>query len=316
MRLHTTLPALVLAITSAIFGVPRAQADGLAAAHIRVLTHNVMLMNPIAGDFGNATRADLIAEADYVRGYDVVAFQEAFDNGPVDRLTARLRPEYPFQTPVLGRGTAGWDESTGPLLWPLRPEDGGVAVLSKWPILQQVQHIYDIGCGFDALAAKGFVYVQLNVRGKRVHVVASHTQADDSLCIFRSPAQIRAAQFAAIDRFLDARRIPADEQVIIMGDLNVVRSSPEYASMLSVLDSVAPTSYGGSTTSFDPETNSLAAARYPGEPGQDLDYVLQRRTNQSPGAWPNRVLAAKAPAWNLGDVTYHDYSDHYPLAGG
>ncbi|WP_182380092.1 sphingomyelin phosphodiesterase [Nocardioides sp. WS12] len=310
-----TLASVALAATSTVAAPLSASADETPSpGPFRVLTHNVMFLAPLIGGMANPTRANLIAESDYVTGYDVVALNEAFDNGPTDALMRGLAAEYPHQTPVLGRSRAGWDQTLAPWTWHLTPEDGGVTVLSKWPIIRQVQYVYGDGCGFDALSNKGFVHVTLDVRGQAVHVVASHTQADDSLC--SDPAAVRASQFAELDAYLDGQHIASDEPVVIAGDLNVDRATPEYAAMLAATDTIPPTSYDGEAPSFDPAGNSLTAHRYPGLPGQDLDYVLLRRTNQLPGPWTNTVLTPTSPPWTSGGKTFDDYSDHYPVAGG
>lgn len=234
--------ALLAASGLALPGTATAAPDGaVATPRVRVLTHNVQMLPPIIGGKANATRAELIAKADFVKGYDVVVFDEAFDNSPSETLKSRLAPQYPHQTPVLGRSRSGWDETLGAYSW-LTPEDGGVTILSKWPIAHRIQYVYSGGCGADALSNKGFVYVQLDVDGTPVHVVGTHVQAEDPLCFGRGAA-VRAEQFATIDEFPDGLAIPSDEQVIVTGDLNVDRASPEYADLLAATDTVAPTSY-------------------------------------------------------------------------
>ena len=127
-----------------------------------------------------------------------------------------------------------------------------MTILSKWPIAHKVQYVYSGGCGADALSNKGFVYVQLDVDGTPVHVVGTHVQAEDPLCFGRGAA-VRAEQFATIDEFLDGLAIPSDEQVIVTGDLNVDRASPEYADLLAATDTVAPTSYARTPVQLGPD---------------------------------------------------------------
>jgi sphingomyelin phosphodiesterase len=305
--LLTTLAAGALLASSFTSHSPAYAEPRADTPTVEVLSHNVQMLPPLIGGKANATRADLIAKADYVKGHDVVVFEEAFDNGPSDTLKSRLATQYPYQTPVLGRSTSGWDETLGAYS-SLTPEDGGVTILSKWPIAHKVQVVYSDGCGADALSNKGFVYVQLDVDGTPVHVVGTHVQADDSLC-FGHAAAVRAEQFGEIDAFLDGLAIPADEQVIVTGDLNVDKASPEYADLLAATDTVAP-SYAGHPFSWDPTTNPLATGAQ-----AHLDYVLQRRGHVRPRGWTNTVLTPSSPPWESGGTTYTDYSDHYPVAG-
>lgn len=315
MRIRTVLACLVAstaALTSLAVSAPSGAAAGVTAPRIKVLASNVMLLPEILGGMNNSTRAGLLANAPYLNGYDVVVLSEMFDNGPSNTIKTGLSDRYPHQTPVLGRSTSGWDDTQGAFSW-LTPEDGGVTILSKWPILRKVQFVYQQGCGADWFSNKGFVYAVLDVNGQRVHVVGSHAQAEDSLC--GDAAAVRASQFVELNAFLDAQGIPPGQQVIVAGDLNVVKTSPEYAEMLALTGTVAPTSYRGAPYSWDPSTNSIAASRYAGYAPEQLDYVLYRRGHAMPAVRTNTVLTPQSPPWESGGTTFTDYSDHYPVAG-
>ncbi|WP_405769395.1 sphingomyelin phosphodiesterase [Actinacidiphila glaucinigra] len=291
-----------------------------AAPQLRLVSSNVMMLpRTLYPNWGQLQRADLIAASGYVQGADVLVFQEAFDNGASDRLQANLRGRYPYQTPVLGRSKSGWDRTEGAYS-SLTPEDGGVTILSKWPILEKVQHVYGDACGADWFSNKGFVYAVLDVNGTRVHVVGTHTQADDSACGSGEAASVRAAQNREIDAFLDARAIPAAEPVVVAGDLNTDAGGAEYARMLADLDVAAPDADPGPVASFDPATNSVAYDRYPDDPAQRLDHALLRNSHARPARWNNRVVDEHSPRWSVTSwgttYTFDDYSDHYPLVAG
>lgn len=319
MHTRSALACLAaLAATSAgLTGSATASAPPTAPAalpQLKVLSHNVMLLPAGAGAV-NDTRAGLLANASYLRGYDVVVLQELFDNTPSNTVLSGLASAYPNQTPVLGRSRSGWDQTLGAYsAW--TPEDGGVAVLSKWPILKKVQYVYKDACGIEWYSNKGFVYVVLNVNGTKVHVVGTHAAAEDtSTCDPGEPARMRASQFAELDAFLDAQKIPAGEQVVVTGDLNVIKGSAEYTSMMRALDTVAPTAYAGAPYSWDPTSNGLAHYYYPDYAAEHLDYVLFRRGNARPATWTNTVLTPTSPPWQYDGRTFDDYSDHYPVAG-
>ncbi|MGW3247527.1 sphingomyelin phosphodiesterase [Streptomyces sp. NPDC001070] len=312
---------LVSSATAAGTGSAGATPAGAAAVpQLRLVTGNVMMLpRSLYPNWGQLQRADLVAASGYTQGADVLVFQEAFDNGASDRLQANLRGRYPYQTPVLGRSKSGWDRTEGAYS-SLTPEDGGVTILSKWPILEKVQHVYGDACGADWFSNKGFVYVVLDVNGTRVHVVGTHTQADDSACGNGEAASVRSAQNREIDAFLDARAIPAAEPVIIAGDLNTDVSGAEHARMLADLDAAAPDADPGPAASFDPATNSVARDRYPDDPAQRLDYALLRNGHARPARWDNRVVDEHSPRWSVTSwgttYTYDDYSDHYPVVAG
>ncbi|MEU3470665.1 sphingomyelin phosphodiesterase [Streptomyces sp. NPDC006687] len=317
----TAVAATAAAAALALASAPAATAaEGAAAApRLSVLTYNTFLMSTnLYPNWGQEHRATAIPKAAFFQGHDVVVLQETFDNGASDTLKANAAAQYPYQTPVVGRSKSGWD-ATGGSYSSTTPEDGGVMVLSKWPIVRKEQVVYKDACGADWWSNKGFAYVVLDVNGTKVHVVGTHAQSTDPGCGAGEAAQMRSRQFKAIDAFLDAKNIPAGEQVIVAGDMNVDSRSPEYASMLTDLDLSPADARTGHPYSFDTALNSIARYRYPTDPREDLDYVLYRKGNARPSGWENNVVKEESAPWTVSSwgtsYTYTDLSDHYPVVG-
>uniref|UniRef100_A0AAU2JZD3 Sphingomyelin phosphodiesterase n=1 Tax=Streptomyces sp. NBC_00049 TaxID=2903617 RepID=A0AAU2JZD3_9ACTN len=296
-----------------------AEAAGTASPRLSVLSYNVFLMSKsLYPNWGQDHRASEIPRASFYQGHDVVVLQEAFDNGASDALRADSAAQYPYATPVVGRSKSGWD-ATGGAYSSTTPEDGGVMVLSKWPIVRKEQVVYKDACGADWWSNKGFAYVVLNVNGTKVHVVGTHAQSTDPGCGSGEAAEMRARQFRAIDAFLDGKNIPANEQVIVAGDMNVDSRTPEYATMLANADLAGSDTRTGHPYSFDTALNSIANYRYPTDPREDLDYVLYRKGNARPAGWENNVVKEQSAPWTVSSwgtsYTYTNLSDHYPLIG-
>ncbi|KUL48358.1 sphingomyelin phosphodiesterase [Streptomyces sp. NRRL F-4489] len=315
---RTAAVAGALAVAALAAASPTASAA--AAPRLKVLTYNTFLMSKnLYPNWGQDHRAQAIASAGFFHGNDVVVLQEAFDNSSSDALKSRAAAEYPYQTPVVGRGRGGWD-ATGGAYSALTPEDGGVTLLSKWPILRKEQYVYKDACGSDSYSNKGFVYAVLDVNGTRVHVVGTHTQSTDSGCKAGEAAADRAKQLKEIDAFLDARNIPADEEVMVAGDLNTDSHGAEYQALLANGDLAPADSRTGHPYSFDTQENSIARDRYPGEPREDLDYVLFRNGHARPADWHNTVIKEESAPWTVSSwgkqYTYTNLSDHYPLQAG
>ncbi|MFE4798631.1 sphingomyelin phosphodiesterase [Streptomyces sp. NPDC056708] len=309
-----TLSAALAAVTL-ITNAPQASAADVPS--LRVLTYNTFLMSKnLYPNWGQDHRAAEIPKASFFQGHDVVVLQEAFDNSASDTLARNASTQYPYRTPVVGRSKSGWD-ATGGAYSATTPEDGGVTVLSKWPIVRKEQYIYKDACGSDWWSNKGFVYAELNVNGTKVHVVGTHAQSTDSGCKAGEAAQMRSRQFRQIDAFLDAKNIPASEQVIVAGDMNVDSRSPEYASMLADAGLTGADARTGHAYSFDTQDNSIAADRYPDDPREDLDHVLHRAGHAKPAGWTNEVVKEQSTPWTVSswgtDYTYTSLSDHYPL---
>ena len=323
--LLTTAQSAALAIALAAVGVlataPATQAaPAEETPRLQVLSYNVFLFSKaLYPNWGQDHRAERIPTDDHFRGNDVVVLQEAFDNSSSDALLDNAAQRYPHQTPVLGRSKDGWDATHGAYS-PLSMEDGGVSVLSKWPIVREEQYVYHDGCGVEALSQKGFVYTVLDVAGTRVHVVGTHTQSTDPDCADKKPAEVRAAQFRELDAFLDGKDIPAHEQVLVAGDFNVDSHSEEYPRMLDEAGLVDVDSRSGLPYSFDTRENSIAAERYPDDPRENLDHVLHREGHARPAEWNNEVVEESSEPWTVRswgrDYTYTNMSDHYPVIGG
>ncbi|MEN2423243.1 sphingomyelin phosphodiesterase [Streptomyces rimosus] len=315
-----TLTAVLAATTLAATAPAAAAAPAPAAAPaVKVLSYNVFLMSKnLYPNWGQDHRAKAIPAADFFRGQDVVVLQEAFDNSSSDALKSAAAAQYPYQTPVVGRTKSGWD-ATGGAYSAATPEDGGVTVLSKWPVIRKEQYVFKDACGSDHWSNKGFAYAVLNVRGAKVHVVGTHAQSTDPGCKAGEAAAVRAKQFREIGAFLDAKRIPADEEVMVAGDLNVDSRSAEFASLLTDAGLVAADARTGHPYSFDTRENSVAKYRYPDDPREDLDHVLHRRGHARPGGWRNEVVKERSAPWTVSswgtDYTYTNLSDHYPVVG-
>ena len=308
---------LAVALPAAALASSAPAAAAAPAPALRVLTYNVFLMSKnLYPNWGQDHRAAEIPKASFFRGNDVVVLQEAFDNSSSDALKSAAAAEYPYQTPVVGRSRSGWD-ATGGAYSATTPEDGGVTVLSKWPVLHREQYVYKDACGADWWSNKGFAYVVLNVNGTRVHVVGTHAQSTDPGCDAGEAGAMRSRQFKAIDAFLDAKNIPADEEVLVAGDLNVDSRSDEYASMLGDAGLVGADARTGHPYSFDTQENSIAHYRYPNDPREDLDYVLSRAGHARPAGWRNEVVKEQSAPWTVTSwgtsYTYTNLSDHYPL---
>ncbi|MEV5725769.1 MULTISPECIES: sphingomyelin phosphodiesterase [Streptomyces] len=314
--------AAVLALALATAGLAGTAPTATAAEQpppVRVLSYNVFLFSKsLYPNWGQDHRAAQIPKAPFFQGNDVVVLQEAFDNSSSDALKRASATAYPYQTPVVGRSKDGWD-ATGGAYSATTPEDGGVAVLSKWPILRKEQYVYQDACGADWWSNKGFAYVVLNVNGARVHVLGTHAQSTDPGCDPGEAAAVRSRQFKAVDAFLDAKNIPAGEQVLVAGDLNVDSHSAEYASMLADGGLVGAEARTGHPYSFDTAENSIARERYPDDPREDLDHVLHRAGHARPAGWQNDVVKETTAPWTVSSwgtsYTYTNLSDHYPVTG-
>ena len=253
-----------------------------------VLTFNAALLPGIAASTRQSERASRMAP--HLIGYDVLVLQELFVNRYRAALLDELATAYPYRTELVGR------DGARELPW---RQDGGVIILSRWPIEREAQLLFERTCGgTDCLADKGVAYAAIRRGDRRYHVFATHAQS----VYAPNPPAVRASQFDLVRAFVDAQWIPTDEPVIIAGDLNVDAFTPELGDMLLRLHAEWPAIVGDVRYTWDAATNAWAY----GAP-EWIDYVLFSLDHARPvEAW-NRALPLRD-----GDL---DLSDHHAVWG-
>jgi len=133
--------------------------------------------------------------------------------------------------------------------------NGGVTIISKWPILYTDQVVYTNYTGTDGIVAKGAIYVKIQKNHTLFNVFATHLQAWSK----EIDKQIRVKQLNELYSFYLSKKIPAREPVIFAGDFNtdMINSYKEVISLFSVLKATSPYRIGSQKYTSDPETNSL-----------------------------------------------------------
>ena len=216
-----------------------------------VLTFNTFLL-PVLRD-SQDVRAPLMAG--HLKGYDVVLLQEAYSDRHREMVLDGLADDYPYQSKVLGRDR-----------W--LAQDGGVVILSRWPIEDQRERLFGPLCqSRDCWADKGVLYARINKLGRRFHVFATHLQS-------RSDGRaIRQQQMAIIRDMIDGLDLPEDEPVLIGGDLNTDRftdgATGAFTRMMGILEAVLPGPPRG--RGYEPTRS-----------GRLIDYVLYAENHLQP----------------------------------
>ncbi|KAF8935405.1 sphingomyelinase C [Dissophora ornata] len=285
-----------------------------AKTTLSVLTNNVYFLPEIL-NWGQRTRARLIAASDYIKGFDVIVIEECFATAPCSILREGLKSQYPYQTPTLGRKKSEWDSTLGSPS-SIKPENGGVVVMSKWPIKQKHQYVFGGGCGADRFASKGFIYIVLDYEGTNLHVFATHMQSDDASCSAGKAAMYRAQALVEWRKFIDSRQISSNELVIMAGDFNIDKNTDEFnTTLVEKFQAHQPDAYDGHVSTWDPIENSLAHSNSPGITHRDyIDYVfVDKQHNIGVKAVVQTVLKVHSSNYMLGWKVFNDYSDHFPV---
>ncbi len=260
------------------------------ANQLNVLSYNVWALLPGLVSRSVSERLKLLV--DKVNGYDVIVLSELFDNAARETFLQALKPQYPYQTQVVDRWGA--------------IEDGGVLIVSRWPIDTEKQITYDQCDGDDCSAAKGVMYAAINKSGTKYHVFGSHTQAWSKA----ENQATRASQFTEMKAFIDNQSIAANEAVIIAGDLNVDRINfpTEYQAMLNTLSAQEVDRNGGYLYTADGRVNAWTD----GTP-EVLDYVLYSTAHKVPQNASAKVVTPRSIDESV--FTKYDLSDHFAISG-
>ena len=259
-----------------------------ASNNFKVMAYNVWALLPGLISKDVSERLNLLVNE--VRGYDAIVFSELFDNSRRETFLNALKSEYPYQTSVVDKSGS--------------VEDGGVLIVSRWPINASSQVVFDACDAEDCISAKGVIYAEVNKDGNPYHVFGSHTQAWTSI----DNQNTRLNQFQQMRDFIDSRNISTDEPVIIAGDLNVDKEDypQEYNTMLDVLSAVEVPRNGGYLYTADGSVNSWND----GSP-EILDYVLYSDRHLLPLDAKSKVVTPRSIHSDV--FTKYDLSDHFPI---
>ncbi|KAJ2367712.1 hypothetical protein H4S01_002000 [Coemansia sp. RSA 2610] len=231
----------------------------LASPKLRILTQNIFMRPPLIknnkSDWKDA-RLDYLIEH-ILPNYDVVCLQEMFEfaSSRRSRLLAAAE-KLGFRFYVASQRQFLWNVAI----------DGGLAILSRYPIVAQDSLVYQRGMGPDWIPKKGVLYAKIQAQladhePTHVHLFTTHTQASYGEVVITQPdVKRRLAQLFEFHEFLE-RIMPkhraAGEPVVLTGDFNVdarthelsdpdrvpyerevedgIKTSDEGAAMMSVL---------------------------------------------------------------------------------
>ena len=228
-----------------------------AASELSVLTYNIYMRWPtwIFKD-DHDWRAEHIPA--HVRGYDVVVLQEAFADEQRDTMLRVMSDDYPYHTQPLGENE-------------FFSHNGGVMILSRWPIVDEAYRVFE-GCdGSDCMVKKGIVHAVINKSGEQIHVFGLHLQAQ------KEYAEARVGQFQQVGAFMESRDVAADEVVLVAGDFNVDYYSDnldgEFSALTGELGLVLPADE--LRPSYDKGTNSYTEE----DVSERLDYIFLQQTS-------------------------------------
>lgn len=259
---------------------------------LKVMSYNVWALPVVAKHIGD--RFQEIPK--YLKGYDVVMLQEVFASGR-DAFLRDLAKEYPYQTKMLNHPG-------------MNVYDGGVTIVSRYPIVNEGQYVYPDCSGTDCFADKGVNYAEVIKNGKAYHVLATHTASFDT----DTARDYRQRQFRQIREFAQAQNIPVTDTVVYGGDFNVnKRKFPtDYQQMFANLSADEPQYAGYTESTFDPRINAYAGSALSG--GENIEYLDYVVVSNEFAIRTENINTVKVPRTTVANLWKHwNLSDHFPV---
>lgn len=148
--------------------------------------------------------------------HDVIVFSEAFDDKVRAYLVKNIKG-YPYKSRILGRQETIGKQKRLPNL-KNGQINGGVLILSRYPIVKERHKIYRASLFPDSLAAKGVLQVSIKKNDRLYHIFGTHLQAGK-----RSSGgpETRFKQVQDIQSLIAQGDFSKDDVVIVAGDLNM-----------------------------------------------------------------------------------------------
>jgi len=209
----------------------------------------------------------------------------------------------------------------------LRVFGGGLMIISKYPIEDSRELIFDKGVASDGFVRKGVIYAKVKVGSSYVHVFNTHMQASYGYEFAEHDpySLIRKKQIQQISAFIAKIALDDHHPIVIMGDFNVnaIRKvddpsdSKEYLEMVQSLGSNGLFSVLDLHKEFNrgmhPVTNSgRGVVGKTSKGGQRLDFVfeIRRNTTRKDRIFHTFTHGAVLPFEIVGEV-FTNISDHY-----
>lgn len=295
----------------------------MAYSRISFLSYNLYCLPGLAASFSPSS-CPLSSERSsaflkHIPSYDIIALQEVWD--------PRFKSLEKFAR-LNNLHVVGSSAPSALKYLTLRIFGGGLMIMSKYPIVETQEIMFDKGSHSDAFVTKGVLYAKIKVDTSYVHVFNTHLQASYGYEFNfeeNTYSTIRKKQLKKLAAFIQRVTSKDTYPILLAGDFNVnARSTPdsgvdskEYTDMLALLHNASykivdllkehnngehPITYGG---------NGVLHGEKPKIGGQRLDFILHLEKEESPLDYTFSECKVVTFKSKEGADPFTHISDHY-----
>lgn len=188
---------------------------------IKLLTYNLFLRPPLVKNNENDWKEERLDDfLKLLHNFDIICLQEVFgacNSRKLFLIRAAIKNGFFF-----------YIDFTAPSFYNKYMSDGGIIVLSRFPVVKFSTHVYNYGVVSDSMAQKGIIYCQIEIKGSKLHLFNTHTQAsynNDLPELFVASFNTRMDQIKQLGSFINeilSNEMDQENDICLLcGDLNV-----------------------------------------------------------------------------------------------
>lgn len=216
---------------------------------VRILSYNLFIRPPGIKNNASDFKSDRL---NYFRdnelcNWDIIGFQELF--GSFSKRRKRFLEE------AAKKGFLYHVKTHAPKLTAKAKVDGGLVILSRYPILEHDFIKFTYGVQSDALAEKGVLYAKIQIQDHIFHFFNTHLQASyndrKSLRNAGKNIEVRNYQLETLRDFITSKTRNDMNPIIVLGDFNIngkdeqdtTKESEEYLTMFNIFQNAFQVNY-------------------------------------------------------------------------
>ncbi len=188
--------------------------------HIRLLTYNIFLRSLVKNNHSDWKEERLEDFCRLLKNYDIICLQEMFG-------TLSSRKQKLIRAATIS-GFFFFVDTSSPDFLSRYLADGGLMILSRFPIVANLYHKFRYGVVADSLAEKGLIYAKISIKDCYLHLFTTHLQAsyfESGETNFIASLETRKEQIRFINylitEVLDKEYDKKKDKVLLVGDMNV-----------------------------------------------------------------------------------------------